>query len=115
MSRKVYANRTCCNCGVRAPQPEMKFVEVYREVGRGEASFNWRTVAGALLGSRVSGRAIERTVFSAGDRVIKRKVTLWSCPSCLPQVKAEFREPFNWFKACVFLAGVIVVLTAMYH
>lgn len=115
MSRKVYANRTCCKCGARAPQPQMHLVEAYKEVARGEASFRWQTIAGALLGSKVSSRALERSVFAAGDRSIKRKVSLWACDTCLEDVKAELCEPFNWFKICVFIAGVAIVLAALYH
>jgi hypothetical protein len=81
----------------------MKLVEGYREVAKGKASFGPMTIAGAVLGSKAASRSLERAIFNAGERKIYRKIQVWSCPTCVKQVKAELRMPINWLTVGVFI------------
>ena len=110
---RVHANRTCVCCGIRRPQPEMKLVEGYREVAKGKASFGPMTIAGAVLGSKAASRSLERAIFNAGERKIYRKIQVWSCPTCVKQVKAELRMPINWLTVGVFIVGAIVAIALL--
>ena len=80
-----YAVRTCADCGLRLPQPQMTQVVREVDVARGRDSINGLTVIGAVLGDRKSTRKIKSTFFNSGERVYKRKVKAWLCTNCMPE------------------------------
>lgn len=77
-----YTVRTCCVCGLRAPQPEMTQRKRSIDVGKSRDSFSTSTVVGSLLGDKASTRKIGRSILNSGQRTYSRKITSWYCKSC---------------------------------
>lgn len=77
-----YANRTCCNCGIRLPQPQMIKKELFVETGKSNTSITGSTFIGLMLGDKASQRAIDRFNFNSSARTYTRKQTKWFCKRC---------------------------------
>lgn len=79
----TYANRTCCNCGIRKPQPEMYQREVYVETGKSKTGISGATLFGAFVaGDKKSGTQFRNWMFNNGQRTYKRKKQVWMCGVC---------------------------------
>ncbi len=111
MSRQ-HATRTCHFCGIRAPQPEMIRDEIYAESGQSKSSITGATIIGAAAGSRSAKRALERTVFGAGNRTYLRKREIWRCdaPDCRSQAEAAARDSRKSQGMPIWLGVVIVIV-----
>lgn len=83
-----YATRTCVNCGIRKPQPDMYQKETYVETGKSKAGVSKATFAGVLLGDQKSANSFNRWLFNTNQRTYKRKKTVWVCGSCKGKVKS---------------------------
>ncbi len=78
-----YATRTCHECGVKNPQPQM----VRREIEVVTGSSQRKTTAGQwaqlAMGDEKAAKAIRNNIISGGNkRVYKRKRQVWYCVRC---------------------------------
>lgn len=74
-----YTVRTCCECGLRAPQPEMFQRKRHIEVAKSQDSFSGATLLGWMAGNKDSEKKIVKTLLNNGERTYKRNVTSWYC------------------------------------
>lgn len=88
-----YANKTCCNCGIRKPQPEMVRKQVEVEVGKSTTTVTPSTFFGAGLGDKGAQRAIARAGFNSGQRTYTRKQTKWFCYDCAYPARSALAKP----------------------
>lgn len=77
-----YTRRTCCECGVKKPQPEMVRTERYVETGKSKSGVSGATWAGVLFGNKKSYSSVNRWLFNTSQRNYKRKKEVWLCTSC---------------------------------
>lgn len=77
-----YTNRTCSQCGIRKPQPEMYKKEIYTETGNSKTGVSGATWVGFALGNKKSTRSVGSWLFNSGQRTYRRKKTVWLCGSC---------------------------------
>lgn len=82
-----YTNRTCHDCGIRLPQPEMVQNEIYTEVGKSKRGISGATVAGVFLENKRSANAFNDWLFNNSQRTYKRKRKVWLCRSCAKRSK----------------------------
>lgn len=80
-----YTNRTCYECGVKLPQPEMVRKEISYNSGSSNTGLAKRTIFGAVMGDKRAESSIGKWLFSPNKRVYKRKRTVWMCKSCAGQ------------------------------
>ena len=78
----TYAIKSCNNCGIRKPQPEMERVEKSVVSGSSKSRITSGNVLGALAGSKLSQNKIKRNVFANNKRQYTRKRTVWNCFEC---------------------------------
>ena len=78
----TYAIKSCNNCGIRKPQPEMERVEKMTKTGSSKSKITSGNVLGALAGSKLSQNKIKRNVFANNKRQYTRKRTVWNCFEC---------------------------------
>ena len=78
----TYAIKSCNNCGIRKPQPEMERVEKSVVSGSSKSKITSGNVLGALAGSKLSQNKIKRNVFANNKRQYTRKRTVWNCFEC---------------------------------
>ena len=110
-----YTNRTCSNCGIRKPQPEMHQEVIYTEVAKSKKGISGATVAGAVLGYKKSGDAVGSWLFNTGQRNYQRKKTVWMCGSCSTVKKSSggrFVGNTIKFLFVLFIASVVVDIIA---
>ena len=88
MTTPKYTNRTCCNCGIRKPQPEMIKKEIEVEVGKSVADIDGSSWLGVAAGDAASKRAVARATFNSSQRTYTRKQTKWFCHDCAKPVKS---------------------------
>lgn len=79
---KKYANRTCHECGIILPQPQMIRKEIMVETGKSNTTITGHTFIGAFFGDKPSVRALNRHGFNSGERTYTRKQTKWFCYEC---------------------------------
>lgn len=108
-----YTTRTCSNCGIRKPQPEMHQQEVHVETGKSKSGVSGATWAGLLLGDKKSANSINRWLFNTNQRTYTRKKTVWLCGSCARGGKAG-EAVFKFVEFLVSAIVVIAVLSFMY-
>lgn len=77
-----YGKKTCYNCGRRDIQPNMRRVQITKDVGSSRSTMDGTTILGAILGVKSAGRAFSRSFWHAGSRSYTRKATVWCCKSC---------------------------------
>jgi hypothetical protein len=77
-----YTNRTCNQCGVRNPQPEMIKKIVYTETGRSRKGVSAATGLGLFVGHKGSANAVKTWFFNSGQRTYQRKKQVWMCKPC---------------------------------
>jgi hypothetical protein len=102
-----YTVRSCCNCGIRKPQPEMKKVSIYTETGKSKAGVSASTFAGVFFGDKKSANSVNRWFFNTNQRTYKRKRDVWACSSCEAKVKAQ-SDPGS------VIAGIFVILFVLF-
>ena len=78
----TYAIKTCNNCGIRKPQPEMERVEKEVVSGSSKTKLTTGNVLGAIARSKTSERAVKRAILGNNKRQYTRKRTVWSCFEC---------------------------------
>ena len=78
----TYAIKSCNNCGIRKPQPEMERVEKEVVSGSSKTKLTSGNLLGAMAGSKTSERAVKRAILGNNKRQYKRKRTVWSCKEC---------------------------------
>ena len=78
----TYTNRTCCNCGIRKPQPQMYQREVYVETAKSQSGISGATMFGVFAGDKKSGNQFRSWLFNSGQRTYKRKKQVWMCGVC---------------------------------
>lgn len=105
----TYTNRTCTNCGIRKPQPQMVSKEIYVETGKSKAGVSGATFLGSGFGDKKSQRAVNSWLFNSGQRTYKRKKTVWMCPPCAKttKVSSDDNELGNVAK---IILGIIIVI-----
>jgi hypothetical protein len=109
-----YAKRTCSQCGIRKPQPDMYQQEVYTETGKSKAGVSGATWAGLLLGDTKSVNSINRWLFNTNQRTYKRKKLVWLCARCSGHIFADRGPTFEKFKRIlksIFWIGMIILFT----
>ena len=78
-----YANKTCYECGVVKPQPDMRRVTTMVNSGQSNTGFSKRTFASLILtDDKKAEKDFQKWMFSPNKRVYKRKRTVWMCKSC---------------------------------
>jgi len=87
-----YARRTCCECGVRRPQPEMLGVEVEYKSGTSRRSLMWRNVLGLAMGTKTGKTAVLSWLFGNHKRTYTRMKTVWACMECCLEAAPEITE-----------------------
>lgn len=117
-----YTNRTCSDCGIRKPQPQMYQYETCVQVGKSKAGVSTSTIVGTFLGDKKSENAVNRWLFNTNQRNYKRKKTVWLCDSCIP---AKYKRGFLantaifilkaiYYTVALFIVGLLVsVLSQM--
>lgn len=100
-----YAIRTCADCGIRNPQPQMNRKTVYVETGQSSARLTTGTLIGTFLGDKRSGRALNRAVLGNSSRTYKRKKQVWLCDNCV----GGYSPDGNSFSARGCLTTLLVV------
>jgi hypothetical protein len=80
--RHKYTKKTCKECGIRHPQPEMIPVETEVKTGTSRRGLMFRNVAGMILGSKSGKTAVKSWLFGNNKRQYTRNVTYWVCPNC---------------------------------
>ena len=110
-----YAIRTCHECGIRKPQPEMKRKEIYVEVAKSKRSISGATIAGLFLADRKSdvgrksAKAVTETMFNTGERVYKRKRIVWACSDCAKKIKSgEVHSAGEILRGLVVLILIVI-------
>jgi hypothetical protein len=78
----TYTNRTCSQCGIRKPQPDMYSKEVYTETGNSKTGVSGATWIGFVLGDKKSTKSVGSWFFNSGQRTYRRKKTVWVCGPC---------------------------------
>lgn len=84
-----YTNRTCHNCGIRKPQPEMYQKEIYVESGRSRAGVSKGTVLASMLGDEKAEKQVYNSIWNTNQRTYQRKKNVWVYGSCRGGVKTR--------------------------
>lgn len=78
-----FANKTCYECGVVNPQPQMKRVTTMVDSGQSNTGFSKRNIAAVIFtDDKRAKKKYDNYFFSPNKRVYKRKRTVWMCKSC---------------------------------
>lgn len=105
----IYANRTCYECGIRKPQPEMARQEIYAEVGKSKVGVSSATWLGLAVGDKKSTNSINRWLFNSGQRTYKRKKTVFLCRSCAgKEVNAANAKNVFYLLLVIFFIGLVI-------
>jgi hypothetical protein len=105
----TYATRSCNQCGVRKPQPEMKQTEMYVKTGKSKTGISAATVVGIFAGNKKSGNSFRSWLFNSGQRSYTRKKTVWLCNSCASNVPAGSFGKWVLNIACLVAIIAVVV------
>lgn len=77
-----YAKRTCSNCGLKLPQPQMNQRVVSLQVARGKRGLSKRELVGTLVGSKKAKNSLLNWLFAPNVRNYERKQKIWLCDEC---------------------------------
>ena len=77
-----YAKRTCSNCGLRLPQPQMNQRIVSVQVAKGKRGLSAREVVGTIVGSKKAKNSMFNWLFAPNLRNYTRKQKVWLCDEC---------------------------------
>lgn len=80
---KKYSNKTCKECGVILPQPEMQRVNIKKKTGKSQQGISGVTIAAAALGDEKSHKALSNRVLGTNQREYERNMEVWLCPDCV--------------------------------
>ena len=109
----TYANKTCVNCGIRKPQPEMYQKEVYTETGKSKTGISGATLVGTFFGDKKSGTQVRNWMFNSGQRTYKRKKVVWLCGSCSGRAPILSSSVVSGAKKLFFAIIVIVAIIGL--
>ena len=104
-----YANRTCSNCGIRKPQPEMYRETTYVETGRSRPGVSKRTGIGFLLGEQKSTNSVVRWMFNTNQRTYQRKREVWLCGGCSGRVVSPSVGRFVGYAIVAIVVFLILI------
>jgi hypothetical protein len=110
----TYANKTCTNCGIRKPQPEMYQKEVYVETGKSKTGISGATLFGTFAGDKKSGTQVRNWLFNSGQRTYKRKKVVWLCGSCSGRAPLANSSSMSSVKKWFFVAIAFLVLIGVF-
>jgi hypothetical protein len=101
-----YTNRTCYECGIKLPQPDMVRKEISYNSGSSNTGLANRTIFGAFIGDKRAGSSVGKWLFSPNKRVYKRKRTVWMCKSCAGEggVLSSIGSLILW----IFIIAIVV-------
>jgi len=107
----TYANRTCAQCGIRKPQPQMYRSETYVENAKSQTGISSATMVGVFSGDKKSGSQFRNWLFNSGQRTYKRKKTVWLCGICSgqeidPVARKKSRRRWKFFIGFFVLAMI---------
>jgi hypothetical protein len=109
----TYATKTCNQCGVRKPQPEMKQTEMYVETGKSKTGISAATIVGIIFRNKKSGKSFLSWLFNSGQRSYTRKKTVWLCNTCADNVPAGNVPVGNfgkWVLNIMCLVAIIAIV-----
>ena len=89
-----YAKRTCSNCGLKLPQPQMNQRVVSLQVARGKRGLSNRELVGTLVGSKKARNSLLGWLFAPNVRNYTRKQKIWLCDEC---DGGNRRQSGGWF------------------
>lgn len=107
----MYTKRTCNNCGIRKPQPQMYQREVTVKTGKSRQGLSKRTLMGALLGDNKSNNSLHSWVFNTNQRTYSRNKKVWLCDHCVPKKKYTFLDTLGywiWKAICYFFYAILI-------
>jgi hypothetical protein len=107
----TYTNRTCAECGIRKPQPQMYRSETYVENAKSQIGISGATMFGLFAGDKRSGNQFRNWLFNNGQRTYKRKKIVWLCGSC-SGVERKPKVPMSKTKKRVYI-GIFVILSIL--
>lgn len=107
-----YTNRTCTQCGIRKPQPEMVQKETYVETGRSKSGVSKATWLGMALGDKKSANSVNRWLFNTNQRTYQRKKLVWLCSSCAKTFKTKSDEGNPILGAIVLVIVILAFISA---
>jgi hypothetical protein len=110
----TYANKTCTNCGIRKPQPEMYQKEVYVETGKSKTGISGATLFGTFAGDKKSGSQVRNWLFNNGQRTYKRKKVVWLCGSCSGRAPLANSSSMSSVKKWFFVAIAFLILIGVF-
>lgn len=110
----TYANKTCTNCGIRKPQPEMYQKEVYVETGKSKTGISGATLFGTFAGDKKSGSQVRNWLFNNGQRTYKRKKVVWLCGSCSGRAPILNSSAMSIAKKWFFVIIVIIAIIGLF-
>ena len=87
-----YAKRTCSNCGLKLPQPQMNQRIVSVQVARGKRGLSTREVVGTLVGSKKAKNSLFNWLFAPNVRNYTRKQKVWLCDDCVGNAPRSANE-----------------------
>ena len=90
-----YAKRTCSNCGLKLPQPQMNQRIVSVQVARGKRGLSTREVVGTLVGSKKAKNSLFNWLFAPNVRNYTRKQKVWLCDDCAGNAPRSANEKFD--------------------
>jgi hypothetical protein len=103
-----YTKRTCAQCGIRKPQPEMFRKETYVETGNSRQGVSGRTFLGAMLDDSKSKKAVDSWLLNSNQRTYSRKKIVWLCGTCNGAANAG--EIFFKIVAGIILLVILLAL-----
>ena len=74
-----YANKTCNNCGLQKPANMMFRTIKTVKSGKSNTGLTYRTLFGALIGNKSSGRQFAKWALFPNKRVYTRNRHVWVC------------------------------------
>jgi hypothetical protein len=105
----AYANKTCNQCGVIKPQPEMHQRKIAVKTGKSTSGFTWSNYLGVVIGDQPAKRKFRQSLWSNNKRNYTRYKQVWLCDKCVE----DHLGPFGTFCAkvidIVFYIGLIYV------
>ena len=101
-----YANKTCYECGVVKPQPDMRRVTTMVNSGQSNTGFSKRNLAAVVFtDDKRAKKQYDKFWTSPNKRTYKRKRTVWMCKSCAG--KSGGSNILGWI---IVIVGLVVAV-----
>lgn len=106
----TYAKKTCSQCGVVKPQPEMYQKKIAVKTGKSTSGFTASNYVGVMLGNKDAKRKFRQSLWSNNKRNYTRYKQVWLCNEC----DSKHLGPFGTFCAkvidLVFYVSIIFLV-----